>query len=29
MLIGPDQPWLTTEEFLDTLDKNLATRLAT
>jgi isocitrate dehydrogenase len=29
MLVGPDQPWLTTEEFLDTLDKNLATRLAT
>ncbi|HJV14775.1 MAG TPA: NADP-dependent isocitrate dehydrogenase [Propionibacteriaceae bacterium] len=28
MLIGPDQSWLTTEEFLDTLDKNLATRLA-
>jgi isocitrate dehydrogenase len=27
MLVGPDQPWLTTEEFLDTLDKNLATRL--
>jgi isocitrate dehydrogenase len=26
-LIGPDQPWLTTEEFLDTLDKNLADRL--
>jgi isocitrate dehydrogenase len=28
VLIGPDQSWLTTEEFLDTLDKNLATRLA-
>ena len=28
ILIGPDQPWLTTEEFLDTLDKNLATRLS-
>ena len=27
MLVGPDQPWLTTEEFLDALDKNLATRL--
>src|SRR6186997_2391865 len=27
-LVGPDQPWLTTEEFLDTLDKNLATRLS-
>jgi isocitrate dehydrogenase len=28
LLVGPDQPWLTTEEFLDTLDKNLATRLS-
>jgi isocitrate dehydrogenase len=28
VLVGPDQPWLTTEEFLDTLDKNLATRLS-
>jgi isocitrate dehydrogenase len=27
-LVGPDQSWLTTEEFLDTLDKNLAARLA-
>jgi isocitrate dehydrogenase len=27
LLVGPDQPWLTTEEFLDTLDKNLATHL--
>ncbi|HEY8911869.1 NADP-dependent isocitrate dehydrogenase [Lacisediminihabitans sp.] len=27
-LVGPHQPWQTTEEFLDTLDKNLATRLA-
>jgi isocitrate dehydrogenase len=27
-LVGPDQGWETTEEFLDTLDKNLATRLA-
>jgi isocitrate dehydrogenase len=27
MLVGPDQSWLTTEEFLDTLDKNLAARL--
>jgi len=27
-LVGPDQGWLTTEEFLDTLDKNLATRLS-
>jgi isocitrate dehydrogenase len=26
-LVGPDQSWLTTEEFLDTLDKNLAARL--
>jgi isocitrate dehydrogenase len=28
MLVGPDQSWLTTEEFLNTLDKNLAARLA-
>jgi len=28
LLVGPDQPWQTTEEFLDTLDKNLAARLA-
>jgi isocitrate dehydrogenase len=28
ILVGPDQSWLTTEEFLDTLDKNLAARLA-
>ncbi|HEY6688699.1 MAG TPA: NADP-dependent isocitrate dehydrogenase [Propionibacteriaceae bacterium] len=27
-LIGPDQSWLTTEEFLDTLDKNLTARLS-
>ncbi|HEV7813172.1 MAG TPA: NADP-dependent isocitrate dehydrogenase [Leifsonia sp.] len=27
LLVGPDQEWQTTEEFLDTLDKNLATRL--
>src|ERR1700710_581169 len=27
-LVGPDQKWETTEEFLDTLDKNLAARLA-
>ena len=26
-LVGPDQAWETTEEFLDTLDKALATRL--
>jgi isocitrate dehydrogenase len=23
LLVGPDQPWLTTEEFLDALDSNL------
>ena len=23
ILIGPDQPWLTTEQFLDKLDENL------
>ncbi|HXD61982.1 MAG TPA: NADP-dependent isocitrate dehydrogenase, partial [Lacisediminihabitans sp.] len=28
LLVGPDQKWQTTEEFLDTLDKNLAARLA-
>jgi isocitrate dehydrogenase len=28
MLVGPEQSWLTTEEFLDTLDKNLAARIA-
>ena len=28
MLVGPDQPWLTTEEFLAALDENLAARLA-
>ena len=27
-LVGADQKWETTEEFLDTLDKNLAARLA-
>ncbi len=27
LLVGPDQPWETTEEFLDTLDKALAARL--
>jgi isocitrate dehydrogenase len=27
LLIGPDQPYQTTEEFLDTLDRNLASRL--
>ncbi len=28
LLIGPDQKWLTTEEFLAALDENLAARLA-
>jgi isocitrate dehydrogenase len=27
-LVGPDQPWLTTEEFLATLDTNLSARLS-
>jgi isocitrate dehydrogenase len=27
LLVGPDQEWLTTEEFLAALDENLATRL--
>jgi len=27
MLIGPDQPWLTTQQFLDKLDENLQERL--
>jgi len=27
LLIGPDQPWLTTEDFLGALDENLAARL--
>jgi isocitrate dehydrogenase len=27
-LVGPDQAWQTTEEFLATLDRNLAARLA-
>jgi len=27
LLVGPDQPWLTTEEFLAALDENLAARL--
>jgi isocitrate dehydrogenase len=26
-LIGPDQPWLTTEQFLDAVDKNLQTAM--
>ena len=28
LLVGPDQPWLTTEEFLGTLDTNLSARLS-
>jgi isocitrate dehydrogenase len=28
LLIGPDQPWLTTEEFLDALDRNLQAKMA-
>ena len=28
ILIGPEQPWLTTEQFLDTLDANLQKRMA-
>jgi isocitrate dehydrogenase len=28
ILIGPDQPWMTTEQFLDTLDRNLQAALA-
>ncbi len=28
ILIGPDQPWLTTQKFLDTLDENLKKRMA-
>ena len=28
LLVGPDQPWLTTEEFLASLDENLAAKLA-
>ncbi len=27
ILIGPDQPWLTTQQFLDTLDRNLRGRM--
>ena len=23
LLVGPDAPWLTTEEFLDAIDENL------
>jgi isocitrate dehydrogenase len=28
LLISPDQPWQTTEEFLNTLDENLQKRMA-
>ncbi|NUT91002.1 MAG: NADP-dependent isocitrate dehydrogenase, partial [Saccharothrix sp.] len=28
MLVGPDQEWLTTEDFLGTLDENLQKRMA-
>ena len=28
LLIGPDQPWLTTQQFLDKLDQNLQQKLA-
>ncbi|MFT6973750.1 MAG: isocitrate dehydrogenase, partial [Pontimonas sp.] len=28
LLVGPDQGWQTTEEFLATLDSNLSSRLA-
>ena len=28
ILVGPDQPWLTTEEFLDKLDANLKAAMA-
>ena len=28
LLIGKDQPWLTTQEFLATLDENLQARMA-
>ena len=28
LLVGPEQAWQTTEEFLATLDRNLAARLA-
>jgi isocitrate dehydrogenase len=29
VLIGPDQPWLTTQQFLDVLDRNLRARMTT
>jgi isocitrate dehydrogenase len=28
LLVGPDQAWQTTEEFLATLDENLKARMA-
>jgi len=28
LLLGPDQPWMTTEEFLASIDENLAAALA-
>jgi len=28
VLVGPDQPWLTTEEFLGALDENLQKAMA-
>ena len=28
LLIGPDQPWLTTEQFLDAVAVNLQTAMA-
>ncbi|MFO1038905.1 MAG: NADP-dependent isocitrate dehydrogenase [Geminicoccaceae bacterium] len=28
ILIGPDQPWMTTEQFLDTLDQDMKKRMA-
>jgi isocitrate dehydrogenase len=29
LLVSPDAPWLTTEDFLDTLDRNLQAKMAT
>jgi len=28
LLIGPDQPWQTTEQFLDALDQGLKAKMA-
>jgi isocitrate dehydrogenase len=28
ILVGPDQPWMTTEQFFDTIVKNLETTMA-